>query len=380
MSISGAKTAIVLAVSVVIGIAAISLGLGMLDVSTDTGSSDVLSPAESQDAEQTPQPAKIDKSRFKMAPELVGIADYINTSPEELQKAMEDKVVLYDIWTYSCVNCIRTLPYITAWDDRYSDQGLLIIGIHSPEFEFEKELKNVERAVEKYGIVYPVVLDNDMETWAAFENRYWPRKYIADHEGYIRYDHIGEGGYEESERVIQKLLAERSAALDIQVAYADDTVDIPAFEHTGRTTPEIYFGYKLALPSRNYLANSEGFNPENIVSYMIPEKATQDKFHMVGDWYNGKDGMKLVSEEGGIFLPYYAREVNIVASNPANLIIRLDGEIIPSEHAGSDVIDGIVEVNDARLYNIIDSPVAGVHYLEIITDSPGFEIFTFTFG
>ena len=379
MSISGAKTAIVLAVSVVIGIAAISLGLGMLDVSTDTGSSDVLSPAESQDTE-TPQPAKIDKSRFKMAPELVGIADYINTSPEELQKAMEDKVVLYDIWTYSCVNCIRTLPYITAWDDRYSDQGLLIIGIHSPEFEFEKELKNVERAVEKYGIVYPVVLDNDMETWSAFENRYWPRKYIADHEGYIRYDHIGEGGYEESERVIQKLLAERSAALDIQVAYADDTVDIPAFEHTGRTTPEIYFGYKLALPSRNYLANSEGFNPENIVSYMIPEKATQDKFHMVGDWYNGKDGMKLVSEEGGIFLPYYAREVNIVASNPANLIIRLDGEIIPSEHAGSDVIDGIVEVNDARLYNIIDSPVAGVHYVEIITDSPGFEIFTFTFG
>ena len=225
MSISGAKTAIVLAVSVVIGIAAISLGLGMLDVSTDTGSSDVLSPAESQDTE-TPQPAKIDKSRFKMAPELVGIADYINTSPEELQKAMEDKVVLYDIWTYSCVNCIRTLPYITAWDDRYSDQGLLIIGIHSPEFEFEKELKNVERAVEKYGIVYPVVLDNDMETWSAFENRYWPRKYIADHEGYIRYDHIGEGGYEESERVIQKLLAERSAALDIQVAYADDTVDI----------------------------------------------------------------------------------------------------------------------------------------------------------
>ena len=379
MSISGAKTAIVLAVSVVVGIAAISLGLGMLDVQTDTGSSDVLSPAESQDTE-TPQPAKIDKSRFKMAPELVGIADYINTSPEELQKAMEDKVVLYDIWTYSCVNCIRTLPYITAWDDRYSDQGLLIIGIHSPEFEFEKELKNVERAVEKYGIVYPVVLDNDMETWSAFENRYWPRKYIADHEGYIRYDHIGEGGYEESERVIQKLLAERSAALDIQVAYADDTVDIPAFEHTGRTTPEIYFGYKLALPSRNYLANSEGFNPDNVVSYAIPKTVTQDKFHMVGDWYNGKDGMKLVSEGGGILLPYYAREVNIVASNPASLTIRIDGNIISPEHAGSDVVDGIVEVNDARLYNIIDSPVAGVHYVEIVTEGTGFEIFTFTFG
>ena len=113
---------------------------------------------------------------------------------------------------------------------------------------------------------------------------------------------------------------------------------------------------------------------------MIPEKATRDKFHMIGDWYNGKDGMKLVSEEGAIFLPYYAREVNIVASNPANLTIILDGEIISSEHAGSDVIDGIVEVNDARLYNIIDSPEAGIHYLEINTNSPGFEIFTFTFG
>ena len=236
------------------------------------------------------------------------------------------------------------------------------------------------RAVEKYGIVYPVVLDNDMETWSAFENRYWPRKYIADHEGYIRYDHIGEGGYEESERVIQKLLAERSAALDIQVAYADDTVDIPAFEHTGRTTPEIYFGYKLALPSRNYLANSEGFNPDNVVSYAIPKTVTQDKFHMVGDWYNGKDGMKLVSEGGGILLPYYAREVNIVASNPASLTIRIDGNIISPEHAGSDVVDGIVEVNDARLYNIIDSPVAGVHYVEIVTEGTGFEIFTFTFG
>ncbi|MCH9658544.1 redoxin family protein, partial [archaeon] len=137
--------------------------------------------------------SEIDKSGFKKAPEIVGIANHLNTTPDELSKEMKGKVILYDIWTYSCINCIRTLPYITAWDDKYSDQGLLIVGIHSPEFEFEKDPENVKMAIEKHGIDYPVLLDNDMETWKAFENRYWPRKYIADHEGYLRYDHIGEG-------------------------------------------------------------------------------------------------------------------------------------------------------------------------------------------
>jgi len=162
----------------------------------------------------------VDKSKFKKAPDLVGIAYYLNTTPEQLEKQMKDKVILYDIWTYSCINCIRTLPYITAWNDKYSDEGLLIIGIHSPEFEFEKDKENVELAIEKYGIKYPVVMDNDWETWKAFENRYWPRKYVADHEGYIRYDHIGEGEYQETEKIIQQLLEERSSSLGMQIASA----------------------------------------------------------------------------------------------------------------------------------------------------------------
>ena len=134
-------------------------------------------------------------SEIKKAPNLVGITHYLNISSEELIKKMENKVILYDIWTYSCINCIRTLPFITSWDEKYSDQGLLIIGIHSPEFEFEKDPQNVKIAIKKYGITYPVVMDNNMETWKAFENNYWPRKYIADHEGNLRYDHIGEGAY-----------------------------------------------------------------------------------------------------------------------------------------------------------------------------------------
>ena len=119
-------------------------------------------------------------------------------------------MVLYDFWTYSCINCIRTLPYLTAWDEKYGDQGLVIVGIHTPEFEFEKEYENVVFATKKFGVKYPVLQDNEKEIWNDFQNRYWPRKYIADHEGYIRFDHIGEGAYKETEEVIQLLLAERS--------------------------------------------------------------------------------------------------------------------------------------------------------------------------
>ena len=178
------KTALVLGIAIAIAVGIISTVFSTLD--------------EPQTNTITNTINQIDKSRYKMAPDLVGIEHYLNTSAEKLEKEMEDKVILYDIWTYSCINCIRTLPYITAWNDKYADHGLLIIGIHSPEFEFEKDPLNVKMAIDKHGITYPVVMDNNMETWKAFDNRYWPRKYIADHEGYIRYDHIGEGAYKES--------------------------------------------------------------------------------------------------------------------------------------------------------------------------------------
>ena len=160
------KTAIILVSVIVVGIGVLSValssfdeGIVISDVSTNENSI-----------------SKIDKSKFKKAPDLVGIVHYLNTTPENLKEQIKDKVVLYDIWTYSCINCVRTLPYITAWNDKYSDQGLLIVGIHSPEFEFEKNPDNVQMAIDKHGISYPVLLDNDMETWKAFDNRYWPRK------------------------------------------------------------------------------------------------------------------------------------------------------------------------------------------------------------
>ena len=324
--------------------------------------------------------SEIDKSGFKKAPQLVGIADYLNTTPEDLRIQMQDKVVLYDIWTYSCINCIRTLPYITAWDDKYSDQGLLIIGVHSPEFEFEKDSENVKMAIEKHGIEYPVVMDNDMETWKAFENRYWPRKYIADHEGFIRYDHIGEGGYQETEKVIQKLIEERAASLGLQMSSTSDLVDIEEFEHTLFRTPELYFGYYFAQ-NRNQLGSEEGFQPGKTVSYSIPEKIDLHKFYPVGDWKNYEDSMELISETGTISLLYNAKEVNIVTENNAELEILLDGKPLPVEYAGSDISKGsTLTVSEAGLYNIINSETSSSHVLEINVKGKGFQIFTFTFG
>ena len=368
---NGTKTAIILGIIILGVVGGVSFAFSTLEAEL-----------ESTQKEQTLETNSgiIDKSNFKKAPELVGIANYINTTPEELQKEIENKVVMYDIWTYSCINCVRTLPYITAWDSKYEDDGLLVIGIHSPEFEFEKELSNVQMAVEKHGINYPVVLDNEMDTWKAFENRYWPRKYIADHEGYIRYDHIGEGGYKETEEIIQKLLKERADSLGMQVATTESFIDLEEFEHTSFRTPELYFGYGFAK-GRNQLGNSEGFNPELVVSYSIPDTLKQHYFYLDGKWKNHEGSMELVSESGLIRLPYHAKQVNIVAGNIADLEIFLDGKPIPVEYAGDDIIDGSkVPVEEYGLYNIINSKTAGTHLLEIVVNQPGFEIYTFTFG
>ena len=320
----------------------------------------------------------IDKTRFKIAPELVGIAGYINTTPEELNTAMKDKVILYDIWTYSCINCIRTLPYITAWNEKYSEQGLLVIGIHSPEFEFEKDFNNVKTAVEQHGITYPVVLDNEMKTWKAFENRYWPRKYIADFEGYIRYDHIGEGDYDKTEKVIQQLLEERNRLLGLNMTTTQLLVELQEHQFSSGQTPELYFGYNFAL-GRNHLGNSEGFKPEQIVTYSLPKEFKQDLFYLDGQWKNFEDRMKLVSENGKIVLPYFAKSVNIVASGESELQIFLDGNPITIENAGNDVQDGMIHISNDRLYNIISSDKADLHTLTI-TATSDFEIYTFTFG
>jgi len=369
------KTAIIMGVIVVGAIG----GLSAYFTSLDQSAMDKTDGLKTQTTQENSALPNIDKSRFKKAPELEGINGYINTNSEEFKEQIEGKVVLYDIWTYSCINCQRTLPYLTAWDEKYSDEGLLIIGIHSPEFEFEKDINNVELAVEKFGINYPVILDNDKTIWKSFENRYWPRKYIADDEGYIRYDHIGEGAYDETEKIIQNLLQERATRLGLNVASAQSLVDLEEFKH-GARTPELYFGHNFAF-GRNQLGNSEGFKPQQDVKYVIPQSLKDNFFYLDGTWKNLEDRMILVSESGTIKLPYFAKQVNIVADGNSELTILLDGKPISQSDIGDDVSQvGKVVISEATLYNLVNTPESSKHTLEIQVNEPGFEIYTFTFG
>ena len=357
------KTAIICGLIITVGIISISIFYNEVDMKRNTTYNIEID----------------DKSKLQKVPSILDATEYINISPNELAKTLEGKIVLYDIWTYSCINCIRTLPYITAWDEKYRNEGLMIVGIHTPEFEFEKNKDNVMAAVQKFDINYPVVLDNEKEIWSEFQNQYWPRKYIADHDGYIRYDHIGEGAYKETEKVIQQLLQERSESLNIKTNTFDLTT-LNEFEHSTFRTPELYFGYKFAS-GRNQLGNEQGFHPEMTVEYNIPSETRQHYFYLDGKWNNSKDGMKLISENGLIVLQYNAKQVNIVASNMAELEIFIDGEVVPKDMIGRDLSpDSKVIVTEPRLYNIVNSSVTETHELTIKVNNPKFEIFTFTFG
>jgi len=357
------KTAIICGMIITVGIISISIFYNEVDMKRNTTYNIEIE----------------DKSKLQKVPSMLDATGYINTASNELAETLEGKVVLYDIWTYSCINCIRTLPYITTWDEKYGDEGLVIVGIHTPEFEFEKNKDNVLAAVEKFDINYPVVLDNEKEIWNAFQNKYWPRKYIADHDGYIRYDHIGEGAYKETEKAIQQLLQERSESLSIKTNTFELTT-LNEFEHSTFRTPELYFGYKFAS-GRNNLGNENGFNPEEVVEYNIPLELKQHYFYLDGKWNNSKDSMKLVSENGLIVLQYNAKQVNIVASNTAKLEIFIDGEFVPKHMIGMDLTpDSKVIITEPRLYNIVNSSIAESHELIIKVNDPKFEIFTFTFG
>jgi thiol-disulfide isomerase/thioredoxin len=367
------KTAIIMGIVVVSALAGLSAYFSSLEEQAGAKND-----TQMQTKGESAMP-NIDKARFKKAPELEGISGYINTNSQELQERIKGKVVLYDIWTYSCINCQRTLPYIVAWNEKYSDDGLVIVGVHSPEFEFEENIDNVRLASEKFGITYPVILDNDKKIWDAFENRYWPRKYIADHEGYIRYDHIGEGGYEETEKVIQQLLSERATMLGLNIASAEKLVDLEEFKH-GSRTPELYFGYDFAF-GRNQLGNKEGFQPGKSVTYTIPQNIRENFFYLGGTWQNLGDRMVLTSDTGTILLPYFAKDLNIVAAGQSELEILLDGKLISTSDVGSDVGEnGMVIIKESTLYNLVKTEDSAPHTIQINVKNPGFEIYTFTFG
>ena len=279
---------------------------------------------------------QVNESQFKKAPEFTQISGYINTpnnNPLTLS-SLKGKVVLLYIWTYTCINSIRPMPYIDDWNQKYSNKGLVVVGVHSPEFQFEKDYSNVKDAVQRFGIKYPVILDSEHGTWDAYGNQYWPRYYLIDTQGYLRYDHIGEGDYTQIEKSIQSLLAERASALmgakEISFNTKPTVLIKPGslyyVDLRQNTTPEIYIGYNTA---RTPLGNPEGFNPDQTVSYSIPS-TTNFKPHVVylqGKWKNNPDDMELQSDTGRIILTYYAKSVNIIAGGKGGGVVFNDEAI-----------------------------------------------------
>ena len=349
----------------------------------------------------------IDKSPFIKAPEFVQISGYINTpnnnnnSPLTLS-SLKGKVVLVDFWTYSCINCIRTIPHLNDWNQKYANKGLVIVGVHSPEFEFEKNYDNVKAAVQRLGITYPVILDSNHGTWNAYGNQYWPRHYLIDSQGYIRDNHIGEGGYDQTEKAIQSLLAERAAQMgmtEISFNTKPTTVIKPgslqSVDLNQATTPEIYLGYEKA---RAPLGNPEGFKPDQTISYSIQSNTIfkPSIVYLQGSWKNNPDNMELQSDIGRIALIYYAKSANIVAGGKGEGIVSNDNEVAAGGHGqaaanstagisknslGQDLSqNGSFRIDGQRLYNLAMHNDYNAHSIVIDVKGKGFQLYTFTFG
>ncbi|MEK7148748.1 MAG: redoxin domain-containing protein [Patescibacteria group bacterium] len=311
------------------------------------------------------------KEMFTVAPDISTPDGFINTDgkPISISEFKGKKVVLLDIWTYSCINCQRTIPVLNELHKKYEDEGLVIIGLHTPEFAFERIQKNVEKATMGFGIKYPVVLDNDFSTWNAYKNRYWPRKYLIDIDGYIVYDHAGEGAYDETELAIQKALLERGKRLGIEVntsAWGSGATGKNVAPKSLVGSPEIYFG-----ASRNeYLENGKpGVLGSQTLT--IPSEIKLNKLYLGGSW--AIDAESSENKGGGtIVFKYKAKDIFIVANGGTgtNIEIFRDGKFLK-----------YVLVEGEKLYPIIEDTESGEHTLMIKVPVGGvLDAFTFTFG
>lgn len=305
------------------------------------------------------------------APEFVGNEQWFNTPgnrPLTLSE-LRGRVVLVDFWTYSCINCLRTLPYLNAWNAKYGKDGLTIVGVHTPEFPFEREASNVKEAIETNGIHYPVAQDNEQATWNAYGNQYWPAEYFIDAKGDVRFVHFGEGEYEEKEKVIRDLLAEAGR----KVPRKDAQVHAIAAS-AGVTTPETYLG-----PARAERFTNPMLSP-GLHDFSAPAALPQNEFAYHGRWRIALDSA--TAEGGSLDLNFGARRVYLVLGSPGQdrrVKVMLDGKPISSEAAGADVHGGSVAVNSQRLYNLVDLPKVEHHVLELEPEA-GVTGYAFTFG
>ena len=315
-------------------------------------------------------------------PDLSGATAWIN-SPPLTPESLRGKVVVIDFWTYSCINCLRSLPYVEAWYSKYKDSGLVVIGVHTPEFPFEKDEANVRRAVRELGITYPVAMDNDYRVWRAFHNKFWPAHYFIDATGRIRYHHFGEGGYDQSETWIRSLLEERNhqpppnSATKIAATGAEAASNLEAVQ-----SPETYIGYTRA---ENF-ASPGGFDEDDPHVYRAPARLDLNAWALTGKWKDESQIATLVSTSGAIVYRFHARDLHLVLGpasdgKPIRFRVTLDGKPPGADHGMDTDADGYGTVTESRLYQLIRQQGA-VHdrTFRIEFLMPGVQAFAFTFG
>lgn len=309
------------------------------------------------DTEDNPEVETDPKNLFKNygpAPEFAGIEKWLNNDPVTKDQ-LKGKVVLINFWTYSDINSIRTVPYLAKWQETYKDQGLAVIGVHTPEFNFEKVSLNVESAIKKYGIAYPVALDNSYKTWTAYKNQFWPAIYLIDKDGNIVYTHYGEGKYDITEKAIRILLG-----LEGEFVLPEAPVQNQA------KTPEIYFGLSR-------LANFGGTEKPNNGAqiFTFPAKLKANQFALEGNWEFNQEAAVHTKGFGRIKLNFNAAKVFMVAQSnkPTTIKVYVDGKLIK----------GVV-VSNSDLYELYNSLSGGQHTMEIEVPDDDFQAFTFTFG
>jgi len=330
------------------------------------------------------------------APEFKGINGWVNSEPLTMEE-LHGKVVLIDFWTYTCVNCIRTLPYVKEWNAKYADDGLVIIGVHSPKFEFEKDYSNVLRATQDNDIVWPVAQDNDFDTWDNYSNQFWPAKYLVDKDGTVQYTHFGEGQYDQTEKWIRKLLIDAGADLtdDPLIPFGEQAVD-RSFLNNERAsvTRELFAGFVLAEMGE-YVRQSDYFkNTGSVVELKSPNDLKSGVIYFDGSWLvwpeHTRHGRNTTGYEDVLSLKYSSRTLNAVLSSdsgePYDVRIKLNGEFLTEKNKGSDVTisssgESFLNVHKPKMYNVIDAPIFSKdNTITMSSNSDDFSIFSFTFG
>jgi cytochrome c biogenesis protein CcdA/thiol-disulfide isomerase/thioredoxin len=382
-----------LGAAVLVGVVAIALGwdtgiLRRLSLSSTSGIEQQLldrfrpvTYAKASDAVAA-APAAVTLGNEGPFPSLDGAVKWLNSPPLN-RKELKGKVVVIDFWTYSCINCLRSIPYVEAWSEKYKNDGLVVIGVHTPEFAFEKDPANVAKSLTDLNITYPVAIDSNYAIWKAFNNQYWPAHYFIDANGTIRYHHFGEGKYSESEEVIQQLLREKNSGLKVDgfvrvngagAQAAPDSKDV--------ASPETYIGYAR---QQNYVSPQK-IRQDGSQAYTAPSRLTVNQWGLVGNWNVSDEHAALIAAPGKVIFRFHARDLHLVLGpgkngKPVRFLVRIDGTAPGEDHGVDTDGQGAGVVKEYRLYQLVrQKGKVEDRTFEIEFLDPGVQAFAFTFG